>query len=114
MKIYTDGSTTRTCYVFENGLKAIKPLTRRATVNEAEYLAVIHALREATNRGIKQVDIYSDSELIVRQLNGAYAVKKPELVSLWNKVWELIALGNLTATFTWVSREQNLAGRILG
>jgi len=55
------------------------------TNNEAEYLAIIKAL-EIAKKYAKKVHIHSDSELVVRQLNGEYKVKKKELKELFEQV----------------------------
>ncbi|MFA5374805.1 MAG: ribonuclease HI family protein [Dehalococcoidia bacterium] len=47
----------------------------RATNNKAEFLALIAALEKALELGANHVDINSDSELIVRQLEGKYRSK---------------------------------------
>jgi ribonuclease HI len=46
-----------------------------ATNNEAEYRAVVAALKMALKLGARQVELRSDSELLVRQVNGQYKVK---------------------------------------
>ncbi len=61
----------------------------QATNNQAEYGAVIAALEEAIKLGAKQVDIRSDSELVVRQINGQYRVKKASLKPLYQQVKQL-------------------------
>ncbi len=55
------------------------------TNNEAEYRAIIRAL-ELCKKYAKKVHIYSDSELVVRQLNGEYKIKKKELKELFEQV----------------------------
>ncbi|HII76023.1 MAG TPA: ribonuclease HI family protein [Methanolinea sp.] len=52
------------------------------TNNEAEYHAVIEALRKAGSFASRNVVIYSDSQLVVRQLRGEYQVRKPHLREL--------------------------------
>lgn len=54
----------------------------RETNNVAEYYALLAALDYATNQGIKSLRIRSDSELLVRQMQGRYKVKSPELKPL--------------------------------
>ncbi len=56
-----------------------------ATNNEAEYRALITALRRAETLGAREVEVRSDSELLVRQMTGAYRVKSPHLRSLWDE-----------------------------
>ena len=47
--------------------------------NIAEYTALVYALQEALILGLKDVVIHSDSELLVKQLNGEYRVKNSNL-----------------------------------
>jgi ribonuclease HI len=54
----------------------------RTTNNQAEYRALIAGLKKAISLGVKQVEVRSDSELIVRQMLGIYRVKKEELKPL--------------------------------
>lgn len=60
-----------------------------ATNNQAEYRAVIAALEEAIRRGARRVELYSDSELVVKQLKGDYRVKKAALRPLYQSVVRL-------------------------
>jgi len=57
----------------------------QATNNVAEYRALLLGLQMARNLGIKRIRVNSDSELLVRQLNGSYRVKKPHLLPLWQE-----------------------------
>jgi len=52
------------------------------TNNVAEYAALIVALRHAIDSGASSVLIRSDSELLVRQMEGRYKVKSPGLLPL--------------------------------
>ena len=61
----------------------------QATNNQAEYRAVIAALERAIRLGANQVDMHSDSELVVRQINGRYRVKKASLKPLHQQVKQL-------------------------
>ena len=62
-----------------------------ATNNQAEYRAVIAALKEALKLGAAEADIYLDSELVVKQVNGSYRVRNAALKPLYLKVKELAA-----------------------
>lgn len=78
----------------------------RATSNQAEYRAVITALETAIRLGARQVDLRSDSELVVRQLNRQYRVKAAALKPLYQQVKQL--LGQLRGfTITHIPRQQN-------
>jgi ribonuclease HI len=61
----------------------------QATNNQAEYRAIIAALQKAISLGARQVELNSDSELVVKQINGSYRVKKPALKPLYQKVKQL-------------------------
>ena len=67
-----------------------KPVGAR-TSNEAEYIALIEALREAIRLGADEVECYSDSELLVRQLRGEYAVRSPRLRTLYRKLISMVS-----------------------
>ena len=54
----------------------------RATNNVAEYRALLAGLAAAERLGAGEVDVYSDSELLVRQMNGQYRVKNEGLKPL--------------------------------
>ncbi len=56
------------------------------TNNQAEYRALFAALEIAAELKPDSVTCYSDSELIVKQLNGKYSVKNKDLKELWLKV----------------------------
>jgi ribonuclease HI len=57
-----------------------------ATNNVAEYRALILALELAEKAGMEELNVFSDSELIVKQVNGHYRVKEPTLIKLNSKV----------------------------
>ncbi len=61
----------------------------KATNNQAEYRAIIAGLEKACKLGAKQVEIRSDSELAVKQINGHYRVKNSALRELYQKVVKL-------------------------
>lgn len=61
-----------------------------ASNNVAEYQALIHALRYALAQGARRVSVFSDSELVVRQISGAYRVKHPAMIPLHREARDLI------------------------
>jgi len=61
----------------------------RASNNVAEYEALLHALRYALKRGARRVRIFSDSELVVKQMSGQYRVKHPDMQSLHRQAQDL-------------------------
>jgi ribonuclease HI len=46
------------------------------TNNEAEYRALARGLEAAADLGVKRIEIFLDSELVVRQLSGKYKVRR--------------------------------------
>lgn len=83
-----------------------------ATNNEAEYKAVIFALKKIKQlmgkdvAGNSNIEIHLDSELIVQQLNGRYKVKEPDMQKLFLEVWNLkFDFGELI--FRHIRREKN-------
>ena len=77
-----------------------------ATNNIAEYTAAIKALDAAKQLGAKQLTLFSDSELMVKQINGEYKVKNENLLPLFQTVEE-----KLSQFKTWkvrhIAREKN-------
>jgi len=74
-----------------------KPLQARgfflgeATNNVAEYTALIKALRAAAEAGADEVTVFSDSELLVKQLNGQYKVRSSLIRPLFEEAAALTA-----------------------
>jgi ribonuclease HI len=60
-----------------------------ATNNVAEYSALIRGLEKARSLGVRTIDIYLDSELLVKQMNGIYKVKNKNLYRLWTRAKKL-------------------------
>jgi ribonuclease HI len=60
------------------------------TNNFAEYSALLEALRYALREGYVKIRVYSDSELLVRQILGQYRVKNAVLQELYREAQDLI------------------------
>lgn len=91
------------------------------TNNQAEYLAIISALKKVAEHWQKrndktenQVTIFSDSKNTVSQLNHDFAINNEHLRNLAREAWML--LGNLAidVKIQWIPRKENLAGKMLG
>jgi ribonuclease HI len=77
-----------------------------ATNNVAEYQALLHALRYALREGAASVRLFSDSELVVKQMDGRYKVKHKDMIPLHREARSLMArLPDVRLTH--VPREQN-------
>jgi ribonuclease HI len=73
--------------------------------NVAEYLALLEALQLAVALGAKALLVYSDSEVVVRQMLGQYACRSPRLYSL---NWTCRKLArSLKFTIAHIRREHN-------
>jgi ribonuclease HI len=84
-----------------------------ATNNVAEYRALLAGLERAAELGVAELEVVSDSELMVRQMQGRYRVKNEALHGLWEEANRLERrLGRVT--YRAVRREQNtLADRLV-
>jgi ribonuclease HI len=82
------------------------------TNNQAEYRAVIAGLEKAIGLGARRVIIKSDSELVVKQLNGQYKVKNTALRPLCQEIIKLISSLE-SYSITNIPRDQNSAADAL-
>jgi ribonuclease HI len=78
----------------------------QTTNNVAEYTAVIEALRRSAELGAEEVEVRSDSQLLVEQLAGRYRVRNAGLKPLHAEVVRL-ASGFRRIRFRHVRREDN-------
>ena len=62
----------------------------RATNNKAEYLALIDGLRKASEWKPDRLEVYMDSELVVKQMLGVYKVRDAELAPLHRQATALL------------------------
>ncbi len=60
------------------------------TNNVAEYRALLIALQMAEKRGAEELEVFADSELVVKQISGKYKVKNPALIVLYKEARERI------------------------
>ena len=79
--------------VIKDGPKLIEEIGAyigKSTNNIAEYMALVRGLEEVLIRGYRSASFYSDSELLVKQLNGEYKVKHENLIPLHYHVLTLV------------------------
>jgi ribonuclease HI len=82
------------------------------TNNEAEYLALIRGIELCIKNKILDVEIFCDSELIVRQVNGDYKVKNERMIKLHAKALDLCSmLGKWSVSH--VLRDKNVEADLL-
>jgi ribonuclease HI len=98
LKIYTDGASRgnpgASAYAFvfvkdDSIFHQKSEFIGESTNNTAEYEAVIHALEDAEKHTRWRVEVYSDSELVIKQINKEYRIKKEHLSKLCGKVYSL-------------------------
>ena len=84
-----------------------------ATNNVAEYTALVAGLEKAVELGLDELEVVSDSELLVKQMRGEYRVKNPVLGEL-HEAAERLAKRIGRVTYRAVRREHNeLADRLV-
>lgn len=76
------------------------------TNNQAEYRALLKGLHRSAELGIRRLNVFMDSELIAKQLNGQYKIKNEDLQPLYRQIKE-IAAGFEKISFTHVPRAMN-------
>ncbi len=79
----------------------------RATNNVAEYTGLVEALKAALVLGATEAEVFSDSELVVKQMMGEYRVKNPGLQPLFAEAQQS-ARSFESISFTHVRRENNV------
>lgn len=114
ISVYVDGSGGEDSgygfYIKETG-KSFYEKKHNITNNQAEYLAIITALKSV--KPDEDIVIYSDSKNTIAQLNHENAINNDQLRILAREAWELIAnFSNLK--LVWIPRKENLAGKMLG
>ena len=89
----------------ENGRITIGKWIGRQDNNVAEYLALLEALQCAVTMKARKLHVYSDSEVVVRQMTGEYNCRSSRLYSL---NWTCRKLArSLDFTISYIGREQN-------
>ena len=122
-KLWTDGGARGNpgpaayAYVLEDesgdALAAHGEAIGIATNNVAEYSALVAGLEKAVDLGVRELEVVSDSELMVKQMRGEYKVKNEALRGLSLEASRLgRAIGSVR--YTAVRREHNeLADRLV-
>lgn len=118
--IYTDGGSLNnpgqaaTAYLIYQNKKLVFSHGERigvASNNVAEYTALISALKkikELNVASIKSIVVFSDSQLMVRQLQGLYKVKHADIKPLFHEVKELELNLPVVPLYTHIMREKNM------
>jgi len=78
------------------------------TNNYAEYMGLLLGLKRARELGIREVEVFADSELMIRQLGGRYQVRSPSLRPLYEEALRLLNEFS-RVKFVYVPRKMNAA-----
>ncbi len=127
--VYTDGASRKNpgpsaigvVFLDEQGnfIAEHKECIGIGTNNEAEYKAILKALELGTNYCRRKISIFSDSELVVNQLTGAYAIKKNHLRNLCilvkdrEKLYDEVIYNNVPRENKNISRADKLSNEAL-
>jgi len=116
LKIFTDGGARGNpgpagigAVIFDekgNVIAEISEYIGETTNNQAEYKALIAGLIKSKELGARELEVFLDSELVVKQLNREYRVKDKDLASLFMQVYN-ISLGFKKIVFKHIFREKN-------
>ena len=112
---YVDGSGGESSgygyYIVETGGSEY---TKRPNLTnmQAEYMAVLAVLDKLAG-STEPLIIYSDSQVVVRQINHEYGINNGTLRGLAQKAWSLLS-SYADAKVVWIPRKKNLAGKMLG
>lgn len=88
------------------------------TNNEAEYRALLIALNHVVSKDgyisdvndgskINGISVFSDSQLLVRQLNGVYSVKSPNIIPLYKEAQRILGGISFNYSFKHIPRDLN-------
>jgi ribonuclease HI len=115
LEIYIDGSSQGNpgpagigVIVTQDGeiIKNLSVYLGIQTNNFAEYMALIFGLQEAFILRAKTVKVYTDSQLLFRQVNNEYKIKSPNLIGLHSQVRHLLSAFD-SAKIEYISRDKN-------
>jgi len=76
------------------------------TNNTAEYYGIIFGMKSCQNIGIKKLQVFGDSQLIIKQMTGKFKVKAPQLWKFYGAGQDLLK-GFDDITIEYIPREQN-------
>ncbi len=95
--------------IYKDGelFKKISEAIGYGTNNIAEYKALIRGLEEVKKINPERIDVYCDSQLVVKQLNKKYKVKNKGIIPLFSRVEEIIRNIPGKIYFIWDRRDNN-------
>jgi ribonuclease HI len=121
IQIFTDGAARGNPgpagigVVLRNDAKVLVEVAEyigKATNNVAEYMAFIRGLEEAIDMNERNIEVFSDSELLVKQINGEYSVKNAGLIPLFHHARSLIKKFKHCRVYHTAREENKLADKL--
>ena len=114
MKVWIDGSGWNGkecgyCVAFEDGYTYAEKFSENHTNNEMEYEALLSLLRGTSI--IEGDEIFTDSLLVVNQVNEKWKVREPRLFPLCQEAQNLMKIRKVS--LNWIPREENKAGHLI-
>lgn len=79
----------------------------KGTNNRAEYLALMKAVELAAQNGATELEVRSDSQLVVRQMTGLYKIKNKEIQKIVIKIRDVIRQKGIKFSIVHIPRELN-------
>ncbi len=128
LKIYTDGASrgnpgpSAIAFIFvidESSIFQMNEFVGKQTNNQAEYQAIIKALLEAHKITQGDIEVFSDSELVIKQINGDYQVKNIHLLKLsqevthWKKFFQKVSFTHVPRENQWITMADKLCNKCL-
>ena len=100
MRVYSDGAARGNPGISGAGAVLVMPSGQVVdrlgkflgvhTNNYAEYMGLLIGLRRAKSLGVREIEVFADSELMIRQLGGRYQVKSVTLRPLYEEAVKLL------------------------
>lgn len=88
-------------------------LGNNKTNNDAEYQAVLHALKYlpevVQSHPVTSIEWRLDSMLVIQQLNRKWKIKEPRMATFASEIWTLLKSLSVPSVFTYVPRAENAA-----
>jgi len=119
MNVYVDGSGKGDYVFYIEELDVVEVFHEdNITNNEAEYKAILKSLQYLYELLVTgklkdtNITIYSDSQLVINQLNHIYHIRSNRLRELALSVWRMCR--EFSVRFIWIPRKENKAGKVLG
>ena len=117
LKVYTDGASrgnpgpASIGVVFKDALGKIVWEGQKALVkttnNEAEYQALIYAMKHVKRYHPEKIIFHADSELMIKQMKGEYKIKNPSIQKLFIEAWNRKIDLKIKVEFIAIPREEN-------